>query len=539
MRSHTVTAIALVTVAIASLPACGSDDPEPTSQSTTDSSPSAASSLGEASEAPDPMAEPVVDGMFSAAGDYQLAVRCWGEGSPTVVYDAGTDDTGIGQAQGSSVVRELASRTRVCSYDRAGIGASDPAPQRERHLDDVVNDLHAVLIEAGIDPPYLMVGSSGGGFDVFHHAGRYPADVAALVMLDVPRGQADIPEGEIPPWNSPLNPEHMDYYAVERQMALERLPIPPIPVTVVTAAQGQSADPKEQRVWLKGSSDPRQVIVESGHDVFNENPDAVLKEILKLLAGQPDPTAPSASAAALDGVVTIDGDRGLYVRCTGTGSPTVILEAGDDDDIASYGFAERALSEVTRTCVYDRANLGQSDPDPGPRGLKELVGDFENLIEAADIPGPYVLVGTSGGGYISAGYAVEHPRQVAGMVFVEVPGPFWNPPRWLVEVATWDHRENVENRDYLRVEKEAWAARRQIGDIPLTVISNEYSAGEIAAAEFPEERLGMRRNVQVQRGWFVLSPLAEQLVVHTGHAVEEADPELVLDAILDVVEEAR
>ena len=94
------------------------------------------------------------------------------------------------------------------------------------------------------------------------------------------------------------------------------------------------------------------------------------------------------------------------------------------------------------------------------------------------------------------------------MVFVEVPGPFWNPPRWLVEVATWDHPENVENRDYLRVEKEAWAARRQIGDIPLTVISNEYSADEIAAAEFPEERLGMRKNVQVQRGWFVLSPLA-------------------------------
>jgi pimeloyl-ACP methyl ester carboxylesterase len=264
--------------------------------------------------------------------------------------------------------------------------------------------------------------------------------------------------------------------------------------------------------------------------------------------GSEDP-APSASvespelsastSADLDGVVQIDGERGLYVRCTGRGSPTVILEAGDDDDVASYGFAERAVSEVTRTCVYDRANLGQSDPDRGPRGLAELVGDLENLIEAADIPGPYVLVGTSGGGYISAGYAVEHPEQVAGMVFVEVPGPFWNPPQWLVEATRWDSPENVENRDYLRVEKEAWAARRRIGDIPVTVISNEYSADEIAAAELPEERLGMRRNVQVQRGWFVLSPLSEQVVVRTGHAVEEADPDLVREAILDVVEAAR
>ena len=149
------------------------------------------------------------------------------------------------------------------------------------------------------------------------------------------------------------------------------------------------------------------------------------------------------------------------------------------------------------------------------------------------------MVGTSGGGYISAGYAVEHPEQVAGMVFVEVPAPFWNPPQEIVEATRWDSPVNVENRDYLQVEKDAWAARRRVGDIPVTVISNEYSPEEIAAAEFPEEAAGMPGNVQAQRGWLVLSPLAEQVVVHTGHAVEEADPELVRDAILDVVEAAR
>ncbi len=255
--------------------------------------------------------------------------------------------------------------------------------------------------------------------------------------------------------------------------------------------------------------------------------------------GTPIPGPADSAPVDLDGVVKIDGGRGLYVRCTGTGSPTVLLEGGDEDTSDSYGFAESALAEVTRTCVYDRANLGRSDPDPGPRGLAELVADFEGLLEAAEIPGPYVLVGTSGGGYISAGYAVAHPDQVAGMVFVEVPGPFWNAPQWLIDVTRWDSPENVENRNYLEVEKEAWAARRPIGDIPVTVISNEYSADEIAGAEFPEERRGMRKNLQIQRGWLVLSPLAEQIVVHTGHAVEEADPELVREAILDVVEAAR
>src|SRR3954452_10396129 len=76
-----------------------------------------------------------------------------------------------------------------------------------------------------------------------------------------------------------------------------------------------------------------------------------------------------AAEADIDGLVDIGGGRKIYVRCTGTGSPTVILEGGDEDTVSSYAFAEPSLADVTRTCVYDRANLGASDPDPGPRGL--------------------------------------------------------------------------------------------------------------------------------------------------------------------------
>jgi pimeloyl-ACP methyl ester carboxylesterase len=241
----------------------------------------------------------------------------------------------------------------------------------------------------------------------------------------------------------------------------------------------------------------------------------------------------------LDEVVQIDGGRGLYVRCTGSGSPTVVMEGGDGDTSDSYRFAEAAIAKETRACVYDRANLGQSDPAPGPRGLEELVGDFESLLDAAEIPGPYVLVGTSGGGYISAGYAVEHPNEVAGMVFVEVPAPFQNPPAPIVRETKPSHPANVERRDYLQVEKDAWAARKEIGDIPITVISNRYSEAEIAGATFASEMRGMRANVDEQKGWLVLSPSAKQVVVTTGHAVEEADPEFVIDSIVDVVEAAR
>ena len=247
----------------------------------------------------------------------------------------------------------------------------------------------------------------------------------------------------------------------------------------------------------------------------------------------------AASEEDLDRVVSIDGKRGLYVRCTGSGSPTVVMEGGDEDTGDSYAFAEPSIAKVTRTCVYDRANLGRSDPAAGPRGLSDLVGDFEGLLQAAKIPGPYVLVGTSGGGYISAGYAYEHPEEVAGMVFVDVPAPFRNPPQVIVEETDPNDPSNIEHRDYLQVEKDAWAARKRIGDIPITIISNEYSTAEINGSPFPSEARGMRRNVSDQKGWLLFSPRAKQMVVHTGHAVEEEDPQVVIDAILDVVKAAR
>jgi pimeloyl-ACP methyl ester carboxylesterase len=66
-------------------------------------------------------------------------------------------------------------------------------------------------------------------------------------------------------------------------MALDRLPIPAIPVTVITARSGQSADPKEQRVWLAGSSAPVQVVLEGGHGISVDNPSGVLAEIVDVL----------------------------------------------------------------------------------------------------------------------------------------------------------------------------------------------------------------------------------------------------------------
>ena len=79
------------------------------------------------------------------------------------------------------------------------------------------------------------------------------------------------------------NPEHMDYVAVERQMATDRLRIPEIPVSVVYATGGQSASAEEQRVWLEGSSDPVLVELDGGHVIYADDPEGVRSAVEELL----------------------------------------------------------------------------------------------------------------------------------------------------------------------------------------------------------------------------------------------------------------
>jgi hypothetical protein len=75
----------------------------------------------------------------------------------------------------------------------------------------------------------------------------------------------------------------MDYLAIERQMALDRLPVGGIPVTVVYATRGQSRSSDEQRVWLEGSSKPELVVLDGGHDIYVDDPQGVLAAISDVL----------------------------------------------------------------------------------------------------------------------------------------------------------------------------------------------------------------------------------------------------------------
>jgi pimeloyl-ACP methyl ester carboxylesterase len=113
-------------------------------------------------------------------GSRRLNLYCTGHGTPTVVFDAGLGD---GTKAWGLVQPVIARRTRACSYDRAGLGFSDPA-QRPGTSANAVDDLHRLLVAAGIKPPYVMVGHSLGGMNTKLYAETYPAEVLGLVLVD-------------------------------------------------------------------------------------------------------------------------------------------------------------------------------------------------------------------------------------------------------------------------------------------------------------------------------------------------------------------
>lgn len=120
------------------------------------------------------------EGRSVDVGGYALNLNCTGQGSPTVILEAGL---GVPAISWRPIQSEVAKFTRVCSYDRAGYDWSDPGPL-PRTAAQNVKELHALLQSAAEKPPYLLVGHSYGGAYVRVYAAQYPADVTGLVLAD-------------------------------------------------------------------------------------------------------------------------------------------------------------------------------------------------------------------------------------------------------------------------------------------------------------------------------------------------------------------
>ncbi len=273
-------------------------------------------------------------------GGYRLHLNCLGQGSPTVVLESGL---GRDSLDWSWVQPSLAQRTRVCSYDRAGSGWSDPGPL-PRDSRSIAKELRTLIDRSGLEGPLLLVGHSAGGshLQLFHH--DYPEDVAGLVLVDVSHLKApqppakrmvriaktlhffgalralglldsrDLPADLQPVANalvyrrgflSTLEAENADAAESLRQVhevAIEGS-LADLPLLLLTAARPVEEEPRlppgmtleeakgeralrqrKQTEMLNLSSKSRQVFAEgSGHQIQKDQPDLVVKSVGELI----------------------------------------------------------------------------------------------------------------------------------------------------------------------------------------------------------------------------------------------------------------
>jgi pimeloyl-ACP methyl ester carboxylesterase len=244
----------------------------------------------------------VLDEMIDVGG-YRLHINCAGnpaKGSPTVVMDAGGYDS---SESWNKVQPEVAKFTRVCVYDRAGLGKSERRSNPSYPSEEIVKDLHALLVNARVAPPLVLVGHSFGGMNVRLYASKYPKEVVGMVLVD------SVHEDEMDRWVAMMPPEIKQQLTNADKAQLARLAISEgqlraahwhsdIPLVVLThgvvspgdygiasmSAKGEELRQQMQEALARLSSKSKHIIAEkSGHYIQGDQPQLVIDSVRQVV----------------------------------------------------------------------------------------------------------------------------------------------------------------------------------------------------------------------------------------------------------------
>ena len=264
------------------------------------------------------------------------------------------------------------------------------------------------------------------------------------------------------------------------------------------------------------------------------------------LTGRPD----------LDELVDV-GDHRLHIKCIGSGSPTVIMEAGLGDSSRTWDKVLPEVGKFTRVCDYDRPGEGKSDRAPrtlrrfGARTYIELrtggkiVQDLHVLMAKAGEPGPYVLVGHSFGGLYAILYAHKYIDDVVGMVLVDSSHEDQvarDKALFTPEQERHHHdglMQNEEGVDFDQVLAQVRADHWRT-NIPLYVLAR--GRVDPYPADWSAERIARREQAwrEMQEDHVRRSSNGKLIVAEkSGHDIQEEQPELVTNAVRQVITLAR
>lgn len=142
--------------------------------------------------------------------------------------------------------------------------------------------------------------------------------------------------------------------------------------------------------------------------------------LLFAVGGGFETVSAATSAAGLGAGQLVDvGGHKLYLACTGSGSPTVVLESGLGETSAYWGWIAPRVADSTRVCVYDRAGRGRSEASPGVVDAVTAARDLHALLKGSGNAGPYVMVGHSSGAVYVRIFAATYPTEIAGVVLLD------------------------------------------------------------------------------------------------------------------------
>ncbi|MEI8080421.1 MAG: alpha/beta hydrolase [Actinomycetes bacterium] len=261
------------------------------------------------------------------------------------------------------------------------------------------------------------------------------------------------------------------------------------------------------------------------------------------------------------GLVNIGGGRAIYVQCTGSGSPTVImvpgsrsshqvwdsLRTGPNSDLTrSEGSVYARVGQITRVCTYDRPGTTPADGSTPastlvtqPTTAQAGVADLQAWLKAAGVSGPYIVVSHSWGGMIASLFASTHSTQIAGLVFVDPATPYLQtaltPAQWntllgletsLIDGSGLEVPNYEDSMDVVR--------KARLPTVPTVVITSDqaFDFGAGGPATWPAWGKAQAE--------FAASLHADHITsTNSDHLIPINQPKLVTDAIVGVVEKAR
>lgn len=267
-------------------------------------------------------------------------------------------------------------------------------------------------------------------------------------------------------------------------------------------------------------------------------------------APAPSSTSTTVVAAArpvesVDRLVDTTHGR-LHLRCVGEGGTTVLLVAGFEEGRENWATVEAAVEPTARVCSYDRFGTGTSDPPPATQTFRTQADALHEMLDVADEPGPYVVVGHSFGGAEAVTFAAQYPAEVVGLLLVDASPVTW--PAALAAVATGDETgaklhtfgvglaDPLANREHL----DAVSAFAEVADItslgslPMIVMTAEQRQ---TPGLDPAEAATLQSTWNLgQEQWAALSTVGRVVTVaDTSHHIQIDQPEVVVDAIVGLV----